>query len=477
MKEIKLERSNWFYKEANPLGKKGGFGQVFLGKSSDDKEVAVKRLYIKAEEADHRELSLAKELSLRENNHVINIYDSGIDAESGSYFIVMAKADYSLQEVIDNDKLSEDESIEILHQIALGLSETKDIVHRDLKPDNVLFENDKWQIADFGIAKFIEDTTSINTLKECLTPYYAAPEQWQYESTTKATDIYAFGCIAYTLISGQPPFTDSDPSQLRDKHLNIEPPKLEVSPHLQQLISLSLRKSPESRPSIDSALKQLENIKKKPQKMSSIAKAGSKIAEKEAVQEAERIKTQTEEEKRKQLAKDAYKNLRLILNQLFHFIKEQAPVAKTFGKTIQLGSGEIKISESFMYIPTGSFPNSKLDIVCGAVIEVNQKYVRYQGRASNLWYMKRGENYRWYEVAYWTLGKQSKRHNPFAIENDNELRDADLASAKIMHSVNHAFNPKIIDGEYSNEFVERWANRLAAAADNNLQRPSRLPED
>jgi len=476
MKEITLDK-NWFFDEERRLGEPGGFGEVFLGKDSENTEVAIKRLYITSEVAGNRELKLAEKLSTREHDHVIDIYDSGIDSESGKYFIVMAKADHSLQDIVDKKSLSEDKSIDILHQIALGLYETKDIIHRDLKPDNILFVNGKWQIADFGIAKFVEDTTSIDTLKECLTPHYAAPEQWRYESTSKATDLYALGCIAYSLIRGNPPFNYSSRSKVRRKHLNSVPPKLDINPKLQQLIFLLLKKNIKARPNIDSVINQIKKIKDKPNNTSSIAKAGENIAKREAMRDTKRIKNQTKKEKREQLAREALGNLRLIIDQMFQYIQEEAPVAKKSGNNITLGLGEIKYSEQFDYIQKDSFEESEWDVVCGAIIELEQDSEYYQGRSSNLWYMKKVKNYRWYEISYWKMTKKVRKHNPFAIKNKSEIRYADLAASNIMSSVLHAFEPKIIDGEYTEEFIKRWTDRLAAASEGNLQRPRKMPEE
>ncbi|MDM3788590.1 protein kinase, partial [Proteus mirabilis] len=78
--------------------------------------------------------------------------------------------------------------------------EVGDIVHRDLKPGNILRHEERWKIADFGIAKFVEDSTSLETLREALTPSYAAPEQWLGQRPTSATDIYALGCIIHALV-------------------------------------------------------------------------------------------------------------------------------------------------------------------------------------------------------------------------------------------------------------------------------------
>src|SRR5699024_7455063 len=84
------------------------------------------------------------------------------------------------------------------------------VVHRDLKPENVLYLDGHWCLADFGIARYAEATTSPDTRKFALSPLYAAPERWKGERATTATDIYSLGVIAYELLSGEVPFTGKD---------------------------------------------------------------------------------------------------------------------------------------------------------------------------------------------------------------------------------------------------------------------------
>ena len=94
----------------------------------------------------------------------------------------MSRAGDSLQGFLEkNGPLVATEISSILLQIVTGLLEVGDLVHRDLKPDNVLFHEGKWKIADFGIARFVEEATASNTVKDCLSPYYTAPEQWKFE--------------------------------------------------------------------------------------------------------------------------------------------------------------------------------------------------------------------------------------------------------------------------------------------------------
>ncbi|MEE9354409.1 MAG: protein kinase, partial [Methylococcaceae bacterium] len=120
----------------------------------------------------------------------------------------MPCAEQSLeQKLIKDGAIGDIEAVSILHEIALGLLEVKDLVHRDLKPGNILYFDSAWRVADFGIARFIEESTSARTLKECLSPPFAAPEQWRLERTTNATDVYALGCIGYALLTGNQPFS------------------------------------------------------------------------------------------------------------------------------------------------------------------------------------------------------------------------------------------------------------------------------
>ncbi len=167
-KEISLPDGKWTYDSEKPLGLAGGFGQVFVGIGADGEPVAVKRLKIEAKQAGHRELRIALDLKGRELQHVMPVLDSGEDAASKAYFVVMPRAEKSLQDRIDEGKtLDAREAIEVLLQIVEGLNEVSDIVHRDLKPANVLFHDGVWKVADFGIARFVADTTSARTLKGC----------------------------------------------------------------------------------------------------------------------------------------------------------------------------------------------------------------------------------------------------------------------------------------------------------------------
>jgi len=476
MKNIKLNKDVWDYDPTTPLGPPGGFGTVYLGKNTKGEDVAVKKLHISSGAAGNRELVISEDLSTKTLKHVIPFYDYGVDADTNEYFVVMAKAAKSLQDSLKAGALSEQITVEILTDIAMGLKEVGGIIHRDLKPGNVLFHDGIWKLADFGIARFVEDSTSLNTLKDCLSPQYAAPEQWRLERATKATDIYAFGCIAFALVTGQPPFATGD---FRQRHLTEEPARPPVSAKLQQLISLSLRKNPNARPTIDSVLKQMEGITAASTGHSAIAAAGAVVASNEAKKEAELSLRQTEENSRRELARDAIKSIEFIIELMFDSIHRDAPVAKRLSKNeISLGNGNLRIEIPFTFLPKDAFLKSKKNVICGAVITISQNAAHYRGRSANLWFTEVSPSeFRWMEISYFSLGPyRNMSFNPYGIDRTSEIQDADYALSPVSHSVQVATTPKPIDAEYSDEFIHRWVSRLAEASTNSLQYPNTLPE-
>ena len=93
MQRIRLRKASWEYDPSVTLGPSGGFGTVFLGRSEDGKEVAIKKLHISSASAGNRELVISEELEGKTLPHVIPFYDSGIDTETMDYFVAMAKAE------------------------------------------------------------------------------------------------------------------------------------------------------------------------------------------------------------------------------------------------------------------------------------------------------------------------------------------------------------------------------------------------
>lgn len=125
-------------------------------------------------------------------------------------------------------------------------------VHRDLTPANVLLtEQLRAKVTDFGLSTLAQNLRTISGPSG--TPPYMAPEQWRSEPLDTRTDIYAFGCILYEMLTGQPPFTapDLDRKQLRWQHEHAAPPTLPRSfpARINELVQTCLQKDPRARSS------------------------------------------------------------------------------------------------------------------------------------------------------------------------------------------------------------------------------------
>lgn len=111
---------------------------------------------------------------------------------------------------------NEDKAKEALRQIIVGFKElTKiGIVHRDLKPANILVSKGVLKLADFGLAKFVENSEN-SLLKSCVgTPLYMAPQILRRENYSPKCDVWSVGVIFYEMLFGRPPWTGSSEQNL-----------------------------------------------------------------------------------------------------------------------------------------------------------------------------------------------------------------------------------------------------------------------
>ena len=180
----------------------------------------------------------------------------------------MPRADKSLAQHLHqaDGPLDLTETLSILSDIATALSDIGTaVVHRDLKPENVLYLKGRWCLADFGIARYAEAVTAADTRKYNLTFPYGAPEQWRHEHATSATDVYAFGVIAFRLLAGKLPFEGPDPASFQEQHLRETPPRLDATTtRLRNLVEECLYKAATTRPTATNILARLERAAEEP---------------------------------------------------------------------------------------------------------------------------------------------------------------------------------------------------------------------
>lgn len=149
-----------------------------------------------------------------ESEYIVDVVDAGLDESSGTLFLVMEllRGEELGARVRRLGRITPSEVITCLRQAASALDKTHaaSIVHRDLKPENLFLTwredgSVRVKVLDFGIAKVLAESTTAKRRTESIgTPLYMAPEQFGGIVPSSATDIYALGLIAYTLLVGEP---------------------------------------------------------------------------------------------------------------------------------------------------------------------------------------------------------------------------------------------------------------------------------
>lgn len=256
----------------------GGMSRVFLADEARlRRKVVVKVLApelfegISAERFE-REIQLAA--SLQQAN-IVPVLSAG-DAGGMPYYTMPFVDGESLRARLARGPLPIAEAASVLRDVARALAYAHDhgIVHRDIKPDNVLLSRGAAVVTDFGIAKALAasqtragGTTLTMTGIAIGTPAYMAPEQAAGDpSIDHRADIYAFGCMAYEILTGQPPFGARAPHKMLSAHLGETPPPVtdrrpDTPRELANLVARCLAKDAELRPqSADELLAALESM-------------------------------------------------------------------------------------------------------------------------------------------------------------------------------------------------------------------------
>ncbi|KAB7756347.1 anchored-membrane serine/threonine-protein kinase [Mycolicibacterium mucogenicum DSM 44124] len=137
---------------------------------------------------------------------------------------------------------------------ALDHAHRRGLLHRDVKPANILLdaETSRIYLADFGIARPMNDSAGLTATNMAVgTVAYAAPEQLRGEGMDGRTDQYALACTAFQLLTGNPPYADSNPAVVITKHVTAPAPSLgEHRPELRGLdpvLARAMSKSPAAR--------------------------------------------------------------------------------------------------------------------------------------------------------------------------------------------------------------------------------------
>ncbi len=215
-----------------------------------------------------REIAIAARLT---HPHILPLHDSGeVPATSEADFTVLYYVMPYVEGESLRDRLSREGPLPIRDALrlargaaaALAHAHAHGIIHRDIKPENILLEDGEAVVADFGLARALDaasdDPVSVPGLAMG-TPAYMSPEQGCGDEVDARTDIYAWGCVLYEMLAGEPPFTGATPHMVQARHRSEPPRSLTLlRPNLpagvQTLLEAALAKLPADRPATAAAL-------------------------------------------------------------------------------------------------------------------------------------------------------------------------------------------------------------------------------
>ena len=245
----------------------GGMGEVWKARDTRlDRTVAIKVMpkHI-AERADLRARFEREARTVSGLNHpnICVLYDIG--NQDGVGFMVLEHLEgETLAARIAKGPLPLDQALKFAGQIAdaLDRAHRSGVSHRDVKPANIMLTRDGVKVLDFGLAKTAPKTIGPDdaTLTKALTgegailgtPQYMAPEQYEGKEADARSDIFAFGCVVYEMVTGKRCFDGKTKASVIGALLGGEPVSMRelvpvTPPALERLVKRCLAKDPEDR--------------------------------------------------------------------------------------------------------------------------------------------------------------------------------------------------------------------------------------
>ena len=240
------------YRLADVVGR-GGMAIVYRAHDVRLKrDVAIKVLSAEVASAVNlerfqREITIAAVL---QHPHIVPVFDAGGQGDI-LYYVMPLIVGETLRDRLKRDaQMSLDQVVSVAREVGAALSHAHahGIVHRDIKPENILLSEDSALVTDFGIARALTQA-GVRTLTEggvvIGTPAYMSPEQAGGDEVVDGrTDIYAFGCVVYEMLAGEPPFSGRTVQAILARQLTERPPSLRiVRPSLPAGVQLAVERA------------------------------------------------------------------------------------------------------------------------------------------------------------------------------------------------------------------------------------------
>ncbi|HJU68757.1 MAG TPA: protein kinase [Gemmatimonadaceae bacterium] len=186
-----------------------------------------------------------------------------VESDNGlHYFVMKYVSGQTLEATLRDGPLPIPLAVQVLREAATALAHAhrNGVVHRDVKPANIMLEDERVVVTDFGISKVETTASSSATTAARLTdlgmvvgtPAYMAPEQAVGQPVDGRTDQYALGVVGFEMLAGKVPFDDVTPHAIIQRHISNLPPDLatlrpDAPRHVVAAISRALSKSPANR--------------------------------------------------------------------------------------------------------------------------------------------------------------------------------------------------------------------------------------
>ncbi len=190
--------------------------------------------------------------------HIVPVHDSG-EVEGILYYVMPFVEGETLRDRLDREgRLPIEEAVGIARQVAEALAHAHSagVVHRDLKPENILLMAGNAVVADFGIARAVDVSSSEDLTRTGIaigTPTYMSPEQAAGEGLEDhRSDIYSLGCVLYEMLTGAPPHEAATAIAVLVQRASGPPPPVrrarpELSVEVDAALMKALATSPDDR--------------------------------------------------------------------------------------------------------------------------------------------------------------------------------------------------------------------------------------
>ncbi len=245
------------YKLTALLGR-GGMGEVYEAFDTDKgRTVALKILreeYAQDERFRARFLRESHAAAMLQEPHVIPIHDWG-EIDGNLYIDMRLVRGQTLHDLIKAGPLEPLRAVTIVQQIAAALDagHAQGLIHRDVKPQNIIVTDaDFAYLVDFGIAEVEGDVRLTMAGTQVGSFAYMAPERFNDEPCTPATDTYALACVLYESFTGTTPFPGNSFEGQIASHLSAPPPRpsvvnASVPAAMDDVIARGMAKEPDDR--------------------------------------------------------------------------------------------------------------------------------------------------------------------------------------------------------------------------------------